>query len=112
VYGIDIMPDTITLSQNIAKALGIQARFEVIDLNQSTFDQKIKKLINSSDIDVTFFFSIYGTKEFHNRDKVFDFIIQSTNSYIFVEGHYMESWQIYAKRLLSYTSTPLSFKFA
>lgn len=112
VFWIDIMADTITLAQRIAKLLTINLFLSVINLNDKDFISQIQSLVGEDWVDISFYFSLHGTKEFHQRDIVFQYILDSTREYIFVEWHNLEPWQKYWKIIISYQNSPYSYQFS
>ena len=87
VIGLDCQKDTITLAKEIAELLDFQIEYYVIDFNDPDFKEKVNAIIDNKKIDISFFLSIYRTKELNDREGLFNYIIDITDEVIFFEGH-------------------------
>jgi SAM-dependent methyltransferase len=87
VVGIDSQKDTIKLAREIADILKTNIEFYVVDFNHRYYKQKILELLRGDRVDISFFLSMYRTKELKDRDGLFNFIISLTGEVIFFEGH-------------------------
>ncbi len=88
VIGIDSQADTIQSALEIRDLLGISTiNYHVVDFNEKDFNKKIKQLFQDEIPEISFFLSVYRTKELKDRDGLFRFIIQNTKEIIFFEGH-------------------------
>lgn len=88
VIGLDSQADTIQSALEIRDLLGISTiNYHVVDFNEKDFNKKIKQLFQDETPDISFFMSVYRTKELKDRDELFRFIIQNTKEIIFFEGH-------------------------
>ena len=88
VIGMDSQEDTISTAIQIRKLLKINTvDYQIIDFNDYDFDIKIRELFKVETPDISFFLSVYRTKELKDRDGLFKFIIEYTKEIIFFEGH-------------------------
>jgi SAM-dependent methyltransferase len=88
VIGMDSEPDTISAAISISNLLEISnIDYQIIDFNDSDFGFKIRELFKDGTPDISFFLSVYRTKELKDRDGLFKFIIDNTKEIIFFEGH-------------------------
>ena len=87
VWGIEGMPDTWRLADNIGKMTGFEdLQYLNVDFNDEGFDKIIDEFCPEK-VDFSFFFSVYRTKELTQRDRLFHYIINKTKKGIFFEGH-------------------------
>lgn len=87
VWGIEGMPDTWELASRIGKLTGFgNLRYLNIDFNDDSFDREIDRHCPGQ-VDYSFFFSVYRTKELTQRERLFRYIIDKTRKGIFFEGH-------------------------
>lgn len=88
VIGLDSQKDTIESALEIRDLMEISAiDYYVIDFNDKDFDKKIKQLFQDGTPDISFFLSLYRTRELKSRDSLFQFVIDNTKEKIFFEGH-------------------------
>ena len=88
VIGMDSQADTISSATDIRDLLGLNTiTYHVVDFNDKDFDNKIKRLFQDGTPDISFFLSVYRTKELIDRDSLFQFIIDNTKEMVFFEGH-------------------------
>lgn len=88
VIGLDSQKDTIESALEIRDLMEISAiDYYVIDFNDKDFDKKIKQLFQDGTPDISFFLSLYRTRELKARDSLFQFVIDNTKEKIFFEGH-------------------------
>ena len=88
VIGLDSQKDTIESALEIRDLMEISAiDYYVIDFNDKDFDKKIKQLFQDGTPDISFFLSLYRTRELKGRDSLFQFVIDNTKEKIFFEGH-------------------------
>lgn len=87
VLGLDCQKDTIKLAIEIAELLGFQIEYYVVDFNDPNFKGRINEIIDNKKVDISFFLSVYRTKELKDREGLFDYIIDITKEVIFFEGH-------------------------
>jgi len=88
VIGLDSQADSISIAERISSLLGIETNiYMAIDFNGNDFDRKTRELFTKGTPDVSFFLSVYRTKELKDRDGLFKFIIDNTKEFIFFEGH-------------------------
>ena len=88
VIGLDSQKDTIESAIEIRDLMEISAiDYYVIDFNDKDFDKKIKQLFQDGTPDISFFLSLYRTRELKSRDSLFQFVIDNTKEKIFFEGH-------------------------
>jgi hypothetical protein len=88
VIGIDSQADTIESAVEIKDILGLEnVEYYVVDFNETDYESRIKKIFSGEKPDISFFLSVYRTKELKNRDGLFKFIIDNTKDLIFFEGH-------------------------
>ena len=88
VIGVDSQADSIRIAARISNLLEIDTNvYRVIDFNEIDFNRKIKELFTEGIPDVSFFLSVYRTKELKDPDGLFKFIIDNTKEIIFFEGH-------------------------
>ncbi len=85
--GLDSQKDTIKMAKEISRVLETKIEFYTIDFNDKNFRNKIVDILNNKKIDISFFLSVYRTKELKDRNGLFNFIIEQTNEIIFFEGH-------------------------
>ncbi len=92
VFGFDSQEDSLEVAKEIKEILQLSnLDFYRIDFNEPDFDQKILNVFGNYKPDISFFLSVYRTKELKNRDRLFKFIIDNTKSIIFFEGHSVKS---------------------
>jgi SAM-dependent methyltransferase len=88
VIGIDSQADTIESAVEIKDILGLEnVEYHIVDFNDRDYESTIKKIFAGVKPDISFFLSVYRTKELKNRDGLFKFIIDNTKDIIFFEGH-------------------------
>lgn len=88
VIGFDSQSDTVESAREIRDFLEINAiEYYVVDFNDDDFDIKIKKIFQHEIPHISFFLSVYRTKELKDRNGLFQFIIDHTKEFIFFEGH-------------------------
>lgn len=88
VIGIDSQKDTIEAANDIKDILGLEnVNYCIIDFNEEDFRKQIMDIFQNSTPDISFFLSVYRTKELNDRDGLFQFIIDNTKEIIFFEGH-------------------------
>lgn len=87
VWGVEGMPDTYGLASEISQLSGFpNLHYLNIDFNNAEFSQQIDAACPGQ-VDYSFFFSVYRTKELTQRDVLFRYIIQKSRKGIFFEGH-------------------------
>lgn len=87
VFGIEGMPDTYGITSRIGALSGFSnIHFLNVDFNATDFREQIDARIPGQ-VDYSFFFSVYRTKELIQRDVLFQYIIDKTSKGIFFEGH-------------------------
>ena len=87
VWGVEGMPDTYRIASEIGRLSGFQnLRYLNVDFNAPDFDKQIDAVCPDQ-VDYSFFFSVYRTKELTQRDTLFRYIIQKSRKGIFFEGH-------------------------
>lgn len=87
VLGIEGMPDTFAAAEEVGKLSGLSnLRFARIDFNAPDFDRLVDAVLPDQ-VDWSFFFSVYRTKELVQRDRLFQKIIDKSRKGIFFEGH-------------------------
>ncbi len=88
VIGMDCQEDTIDAANTIKGILDVgNLDFYVIDFNSDRFEEDAGKIFNGDIPDISFFLSVYRTKELRDRDGLFRFIIENTRETVFFEGH-------------------------
>ena len=88
VIGLDSQADTIESAAEIKEILGVEnIEYYVVDFNEAEYESTIKNIFAGVKPDISFFLSVYRTKELKNRDGLFKFIIDNTKDIIFFEGH-------------------------
>ncbi|MDY0301718.1 MAG: glycosyltransferase [Trichlorobacter sp.] len=87
VWGVEGMPDTWRIASEIGRLSNFpNLHYLNIDFNEPDFDRQIDAACPGQ-VDYTFFFSVYRTKELTQRDRLFRYIIDKTRKGIFFEGH-------------------------
>jgi|GEM_PF-853030 glycosyltransferase involved in cell wall biosynthesis/GT2 family glycosyltransferase/Flp pilus assembly protein TadD len=87
VVGLEGMPDTFAAASEIRRLAGLSnLRFAQVDFNAPDLDLRVDAAIQGQ-VDWSFFFSVYRTKELVQRDRLFQKIIDKTAKGIFFEGH-------------------------
>ncbi len=87
-YGFDRQRDTIESARELQSILGYRnVEFHVIDFNDQEFNSKINRIFNDHIPDISFFLSVYRTKELTQRDDLLRFILNNTKEIVFFEGH-------------------------
>lgn len=87
IIGLDSQKDTIKMAQEIRDFLETDIEFYVVDFNHRDYKKQIREILEDDQIDISFFLSVYRTKELKDRAGLFQFIIDSTQRVIFFEGH-------------------------
>jgi len=88
VIGMDCQEDTLEVAKTIKDVLEItNLEFHVIDFNAHGFTRGALEIFGDDIPDISFFLSVYRTKELRDRDALFKFIIENTREMIFFEGH-------------------------
>lgn len=87
VIGLDCQKDTIKLAREIAGVLNLNVEYYTVNFNDPDFKEKINEIISNERVNISFFLSIYRTKELKDRDGLFNYIIDITNDVVFFEGH-------------------------
>lgn len=88
VVGLDCQAEAISIAREIKEVLGIEnVEFYAVDFNETDFREKVQKILYGETPDVSFFLSVYRTKELKDRDGLFKFILENTREAIFFEGH-------------------------
>jgi SAM-dependent methyltransferase len=88
VIGFDCQADAIDVAREIQDVLGIKnVEFYKVDFNEINFGDKIHEIFNGEIPDISFFLSVYRTKELRDRDGLFKFILDNTREAVFFEGH-------------------------
>lgn len=88
VIGMDCQADTIETAREIRKILGFEnVEFHIVDFNEAGYSERIREIFSSDVPDVSFFLSVYRTKELKDRDGLFQFILDNTRDAVFLEGH-------------------------
>jgi len=88
VIGLDSQEDTITVALKIKEILNVKnVDFYTVDFNQDGYEKRIKTIFNNKKPAISFFLSVYRTKELKDRDGLFQFIIDNTEEIIYFEGH-------------------------
>ncbi len=87
VIGLDSQKDTIKMAREISALLKTDIEYYSIDFNGTDYQRYILDILGNDKIDISFFLSVYRTKELKNREGLFQFIIDMTKEKIFFEGH-------------------------
>ena len=88
VIGFDSQFDSIEVAREIKDLMELNnLEFYQIDFNDNDYQQKVLKILNNDVPDISFFLSVYRTKELKDRDGLFQFIIDNTREIVFFEGH-------------------------
>jgi len=88
VIGFDSQQDIIEVANEIKEIFGLKnLDFYVVDFNDDNYQNKIMDIFEGRKPDISFFLSVYRTKELKDRDGLFNFIINNTKDIIFFEGH-------------------------
>lgn len=88
VIGFDCQVDAIDIAREIQEVMGIKnVEFHTVDFNEVDFSEKVRNLFNGEFPDISFFLSVYRTKELRDRDGLFKFILENTGEAVFFEGH-------------------------
>ena len=92
VYGFDSQADSIEVAKEIGEILNLDnLEFYRVDFNDPDYQEKILNIFNGEYPDISFFLSVYRTKELKDRDGLFKFIIEHTKNTIYFEGHSVKS---------------------
>lgn len=87
VVGIEGMPDTFAAAQEVGRLSGLpNLRFAQVDFNSTDFDELVDEALPGQ-VDWSFFFSVYRTKELVQRDRLFQKILDKSRRGVFFEGH-------------------------
>ena len=87
VVGVEGMRDTFALAERICEQVAFQnLRYLNADFNSPDFDLDIERSVPGQ-VDYSFFFSVYRTKELIQRDRLFRYIIDKSRLGVFFEGH-------------------------
>ncbi|MGQ9720650.1 MAG: hypothetical protein ACUVXA_04925 [Candidatus Jordarchaeum sp.] len=87
VIGLDSQKDAIKLAREIANLSNTHIEFYIVDFNRRDYQQKILELLRGDRVDISFFLSMYRTRELKDRNGLFNFIVSLTSEVIFFEGH-------------------------
>jgi len=86
--GFDSQIDSIEVAKEIKEILNLNnVDFYVVDFNDMDYEKQIKNAFRGKIPDISFFLSVYRTKELRDRDALFQFILDNTKEIVFFEGH-------------------------
>jgi GT2 family glycosyltransferase len=87
VVGVEGMRDTFGIAERIRGMVGFEnLHYLNVDFNSPEFERRIEESFPGQ-VDYTFFFSVYRTKELMQRDRLFQYVIDKSRLGIFFEGH-------------------------
>ncbi len=88
VVGMDCQEDTIEVANAIKGILEVgNLDFFVIDFNSNSFEEETENILSGDIPDISFFLSVYRTKELKDSGGLFRFILENTREIVFFEGH-------------------------
>jgi len=88
VIGFDSQADSIEVANEIKDLFRLtNLEYHVINFNDDDYRGRILNIFNSQRPDISFFLSVYRTKELKDRDGLFRFILDNTGEVVFFEGH-------------------------
>jgi SAM-dependent methyltransferase len=88
VIGMDSQKDTIAVARKIRDLISLKnLEYHVVDFNEPVFESSIKGIFGGEVPHISFFLSVYRTKELRDRDGLLRFIADNTREMIFFEGH-------------------------
>jgi SAM-dependent methyltransferase len=88
VIGMDSQKDTIAAARKIKDLISLKnLEYHVVDFNEPAYDDTIRGIFGGQTPHISFFLSVYRTKELRDRDGLLRFIAENTRELIFFEGH-------------------------
>jgi len=88
VISFDSQRDSIDVANEIKDIFNLKnIEFYVVDFNSKDYQSKILEIFKDNKPDISFFLSVYRTKELKDRDVLFRFILDNTKETVFFEGH-------------------------
>jgi SAM-dependent methyltransferase len=88
VIGMDCQEDTLEVARAISNVLEMDnLEFHLVDFNAENFKETVLGIFGGDVPDISFFLSVYRTKELKDRDGLFRFILENTKETVFFEGH-------------------------
>jgi len=111
VIDIDSQRDTIKLARKISELLNAENEYHVVDFNNHEYQKEIHTILDGKRADISFFLSVYRTKELKDREGLFNFIISITDELIYFEGHADPSLDTEDYYVDIFKKFPVKYKF-
>ena len=88
VIGFDSQEDSLQVAREIRDVLFVKnLEFYKVDFNDPDFEDMVLRYFHGQTPDISFFLSVYRTKELKDRDGLFRFILENTKEKVYFEGH-------------------------